>query len=94
MLPPVQIESGLPSDSKSNTFNFELNGHLVVKLRLFGSSYCHTLYALTRLSKSKNQLEHGQEFKDPQSSTGQISSERRVLDFESEASQRNRFNPY
>ena len=38
-------------------------------------------------SKSKNQVVHEQKFKDPLSSTCQISSERRMLDLESEVNE-------
>ena len=42
------------------------------------------LLILTKSSKSKNQVVHEQKFKDPLSSTCQVSSERRVLDLELE----------
>ena len=48
------------------------------------SLYIHALLILTKSSKSINQVVHEQRFKDPLSSTCQVSSERRVIDLESE----------
>ena len=48
------------------------------------SLYIHALFILTKSSKSINQVVHEQRFKDPLSSTCQVSSERRVIDLESE----------
>ena len=53
-----------------------------MRLRLYLCS--HVLLILTRYSKSKNQVVREQKFKDPLSSTCQFSTERRVLDLESE----------
>ena len=74
----------ITSDSKSNTLLSGLSWHLLVRLRLLGSLYSHTLLTLTKSSKSKNQVVHEQKFKDLLSSTWQVSVERRVLDLESE----------
>ena len=49
-----------------------------------GSLYSHALLILTKSSKSKNQVMHEQEFKDPLSSTCQVSSESSLLYLESE----------
>ena len=65
----------------------ELTGHLPV-IKTFGSLYSHALLILTKSFKSKNQVVHEQKFKDPLSSTWQISPERRVMDFKSEVNQR------
>ena len=43
---------------------------------------------------SKNQVMHEQKFKDPLSSTCPLSSERSVLDLESEVHERPRFNTF
>ena len=53
-----------------------------------GSLYSHALIIPTKSTKSKYQVVHKQKFKDSQSSTCQISSKIRVLDFESEVNQR------
>ena len=73
-------------DSKSNTILSELTGHLLVRLSLW-DSYIVMLYS------SKIQVVHEQKFKDPLSSTCQISPERRVLDLKSEVNQRSRSIP-
>ena len=46
--------------------------------------YSHALLIPTRSSKFKNQVVHEQKFKDPLSSTRQVSVERIVLNLESE----------
>ena len=53
-------------------------------IETLGSSYSHGLLNPTKSSKLKNQVVHEQKFKDPLSSKCQVSSERRVLDLESE----------
>ena len=53
------------------------------KTKTLGSLYSHNLLILT-VQKFKNQVVHGQKFKDLLSSTCQVSVERRVLDLESE----------
>ena len=53
------------------------------KIETLGSLYSHALLILTESSKSKNQVVHGQKFKDLLSSTCQVSPERIVLDLES-----------
>ena len=88
MLPPVGIEPGplITSDSKSNTILSGLTWHLLVRLRL-RSLYSHAPLIITNplsSSKSKNQVVHEQKFKDLLSSTWLTSSERIVLDLESE----------
>ena len=50
----------------------------------FSCLYIQALLILTNSSTSKNQVVHEQKFKDPLSSAFQISSERRVLDLESD----------
>ena len=50
----------------------------------FGSLYSHGQLILTKSSKSKNQVVHKQELKDLISSMCITSSERRLLDLESE----------
>ena len=55
------------------------------KTETLGSLYSHALLILSKSSKSKNQVVHKKKFKDPLSSTCQISSERKVLDSESVA---------
>ena len=48
------------------------------------SLYIHALLILTKSSKSINQVVHEQRFKDSLISTCKVSSERRVIDLESE----------
>ena len=71
MLPPVGIEPGPLIE-------------IACKTETLGSLYIHALLIPTKSSKSKNQVVHEQKFKDLLSNTCQISSERRVLDLESE----------
>ena len=59
------------------------NWAFACKTETLGSLYSHALLILT-YTKSKNQVVHEQKFKDPLSSTCQISPERRVLHLESE----------
>ena len=54
------------------------------KNETLGFLYSHPLLILTKSSKYKNQVGYEQKFKDLQSSTCLTSSERRVLDLESE----------
>ena len=61
------------------------------KTESLGSLYSHPLLIPTKSSKYKSQL---MQFKDLISSTCQLSSERRVLDMESEVNQRPGFNPH
>ena len=55
------------------------------KTETLASLYSHVLLNLLKSSKSKYQVVHGQKFKDLLISTCQVSVERIVLDFESEA---------
>ena len=48
------------------------------------SLYSHALLILTKSSKSKHQVVHGQKFKDLLSCTCQVSIERSMLDLQSE----------
>ena len=57
---------------------------LACKAETLGFLYSHALLIPTYTSKSKNQVVHEQKFKDPQSSTCQISPKTGVLDLESE----------
>ena len=57
---------------------------LTFACKTLGSLYSHALLILTESSKSKNQVVDEQNFKDPISSTCQFSSERRMLNLESE----------
>ena len=63
---------------------FSINLAFACKTETFGSLCSHVLLIITKSSMSKNQVVHKQKFKDLLSSTCQISSERRVLDLESE----------
>ena len=54
------------------------------KTETLGSLYSHDLLFVTKSSKSKNQMVQEQKFKDLLSSICQVSSERRVLDLESQ----------
>ena len=54
------------------------------KTETVDSLYNHALFILTKSSKSKNQVMHEHKFKDLLRSTCLTSSERRVLDLESE----------
>ena len=83
MFPLLGMEPG-HLISKSNTILSKLTGHLLVRQTL-GSLYCHALFIL---AESKNQVAHEQKFKDLLSSTCLTSSERIVLDLESEVNQR------
>ena len=58
------------------------------------SLYSHVLLILTKSSKFKNQVVREQKFKDLISSIWQVRPEMRVLDLESEVSQRSWFNIY
>ena len=82
------IEPGplITFDSKSSTMLSGLTWHLLVRLRL-QSLYSHALLIIAKSlssSKSKNQVVHEQKFQDLLSSTCLTSSERIVLDLESE----------
>ena len=70
------------------------NWAFACKTETLGSLYSHTLLIPTKSFKYKNQVIHKQKFNDSLSSTYEISSERRVLDMESEANQRPGFNPH
>ena len=85
MLPPVGIEPRplITSDSKSNT-TFWTKLTFACKTETLSSLHSHALLILTESSKSKKQVVHEQKFKDLLSSTCLTSSERRLLDFESE----------
>ena len=83
MLPPVRIEPGT-SHSKSNTLLFCAYLAFACKTGTLGFLYSHALLILTKSSKSNNQVVYEQGFKDPLSSTCQVSLERRVLDLELE----------
>ena len=79
------------SDSKSNTLHQNwTNLAFACKTGTLGSLYSHALLIQTKSSKSKFDVHvqiskvHEQIFKDLLSSTCQISSERRVLNLESE----------
>ena len=61
---------------------------ILCKLRFELTLYTHALLILTYTSKSKDQVVHEQKFKDPLSSTCQVSIERIVLDLESGVNQR------
>ena len=83
ILPPVSI------DSMDLLFQVQLspfwtNLAFACKTETLGSLYNHALSIQTKSSKSKNQVVHEQKFKDLLSSTCQVSSERGVLDLESE----------
>ena len=86
MLPPVNIE---PRPLINLWFQvqhspFWTNLAFACKTKTLGSLYSHALLILTKSSKSKNQVVHEQKFKALLSSTRWISSEKRVLDLESE----------
>ena len=63
---------------------FWTNLAFACKTDTLGSLYSHALSILTKLSKFKNQVVNEQKLKDLLSSTCLISSERMVLDLESE----------
>ena len=56
------------------------NWAFACKTETLGSLCSHALMILNYTSKSKNQVVYEQKFKDPTSSTCQISPERKVLD--------------
>ena len=72
-------------------YPFWANLAFACKTETLGSLYSHALLILTYISESKNQVVHEQKFKNPLSSTCQISPERIVLDLESEVNQRPEF---
>ena len=72
----------ITSNSKSNTILSSLTWHLLGRLRLYLGF--RLLLILTESSKSKNQVLHEQKFNDLLSSTCLSSSERNLLDMESE----------
>ena len=80
------IESGplIASDSKSNTPFWTILA-LACNTETSGTLYSHALLIHTKSSKSKYRVVLEQKFKDLLSSTCLTSSERRVLDFKSEA---------
>ena len=65
-------------------FPFWTNLAFACKTESLGSLYSNAVLILTQSSKSKNQVVHEQKFKDLLSSTCLTSSERRLLDLESE----------
>ena len=83
MSPPVSIEL-LHLWFQVQQSPFLTNLVFTCKTETLGSLYSHALLIQTKSSSSKNQMVHEQKFKDLLSSTCQISSERRVLDLESE----------
>ena len=83
MLPPVSIES-LDIWFQVQHSPFWTNFAFACKTENLGSLYSQALLILTKSLKSKNLVVHGQKFKDPQSSTCLTSSQKRVLDLESE----------
>ena len=68
---------------KVQHYPFWANWAFAFKTETLWSLHSHALLILTYTSKSKIQVVHEQKFKDPLSSTCQISPERRVLDLES-----------
>ena len=66
-------------------YPFWTNLAFTCKNETLGSLYSHALLILTKSSKSKNQVMHEQKFKDLLSSTCLTSSDRKLLDLESEA---------
>ena len=78
MLPPVGI------GFQVQHYPFYTNLTPAYKTETLGSLYSHALLIPTKSSKSKYQVVHEQKFKDLLSSTCLTSSERRVLDLESE----------
>ena len=57
------------------------NWAFACKTETLGSLYRHAVLIPTKSFKSKNQVKFKQKFVDPLSTTCQLSSERRVLDF-------------
>ena len=79
MLPLVGIE---PLAFPSPTCSFYTNLTFACNTETLGSLYSHALLILTGWSKSKNQVEHEQMFKDLPSSKCPVSVERHMLDLE------------
>ena len=84
MLPPVRIEPGPLMNLWSQVQHspFWANWAFACRNETLGSLYHHALLIPTKSYKSKNQVMHKQKFKDLQSSTCPVSSERRVLDLD------------
>ena len=91
--PPCKNWTRVSSDSKSNS-PFWGNWTFARKTETLGSLCCRAVLIPAKSFKSKNQVMHKKMFKDPLRSKCQISSERRVLDLESEVNQRPGFNPH
>ena len=83
MLPPLSIEPRPLINYQHSPF--WANWAFACKTETLDSLCSHALLIPTKSFKFKNQVVHKQKFKDPLSSTCQISSERRVLDLDSEA---------